>query len=283
MGYLSGTCVTWQEGSRLPRLPERETGRRTEDRIAIIRGEAIPSPGGEFREEREPVAADKGPAPFHRTAGGEAEPADQQRPGGRRSPEYALLRRGRHDPRICSRPPSTRRPARAASSSYSAAWVKSASRSLTETLGENGVLSNYRFELTKQSPLADPAVPAGYVAADKHTLIHPRWPNVFTLGDAANLPTSKTGAAARKQAPVLVANLTAAMRAQPGTARYNGYTSCPLVTSRNRMLLAKFDYDLKPKPSIPFINTMKPRYDMWLLKRYGLPALYWNLMLRGRA
>jgi hypothetical protein len=151
MGYLSGTCVTWQEGSRLPRLPERETGRRTGDRIAIIRGEAIPSPGGEFREEREPVAADKGPAPFHRTAGGEAEPADQQRPGGRRSPEYALLRRGRHDPRICSRPPSTRTPVRAASSSYSAAWVKSASRSLTETLGENGVLSNYRFELTPRT------------------------------------------------------------------------------------------------------------------------------------
>ena len=53
----------------------------------------------------------------------------------------------------------------------------------------------------KQSPLADPAVPAGYVSADKHTLTHPRWPNVFTLGDAANLPTSKTGAAVRKQAP----------------------------------------------------------------------------------
>ena len=51
------------------------------------------------------------------------------------------------------------------------------------------------------SPLADPAVPAGYVSADKHTLTHPRWPNVFTLGDAANLPTSKTGPAVRKQAP----------------------------------------------------------------------------------
>ena len=135
----------------------------------------------------------------------------------------------------------------------------------------------------KQSPLADPAVPAGYVAADKHTLVHPRWPNVFTLGDAANLPTSKTGAAIRKQAPVLVANVIAAMRGQPGSARYDGYTSCPLVTSRNRMLLAEFDYDLKPRPSFPLIDTMKPRYDMWLLKRYGLPALYWNLMLRGRA
>ena len=32
----------------------------------------------------------------------------------------------------------------------------------------------------------------------------------------------------------------------------------------------------------PFINTQKERYDMWLLKRYGLPFLYWHLMLRGQ-
>jgi sulfide:quinone oxidoreductase len=134
----------------------------------------------------------------------------------------------------------------------------------------------------KQSPLADPASPFGYVQAGKHTLAHPGWPNIFSLGDASNLPTSKTGAAVRKQAPVLVANLLAAMRGQPATGHYDGYTSCPLVTARNRMLLAEFDYDLRPRPTIPLINTMKPRYDMWLLKRYGLPALYWHLMLRGR-
>ena len=77
-------------------------------------------------------------------------------------------------------------------------------------------------------------------------------------------------------------NLLAAMNDRPLPARYNGYTSCPLVTSRNRMLLAEFDYDLKRTPTFPFINTLKPRYDMWLLKRYGLPALYWHLMLPGR-
>lgn len=48
------------------------------------------------------------------------------------------------------------------------------------------------------------------------------------------------------------------------------------------MLLAEFDYELKPQPSIPLIDTMRPRYDMWLLKRYGLPALYWHAMVRGR-
>ena len=109
---------------------------------------------------------------------------------------------------------------------------------------------------------------------DKHTLQSPNWPNVFSLGDASSLPTSKTGAAIRKQSPVLVANLLAAMRGQPLTSRYNGYTSCPLVTSRNRMLLAEFDYDFKRTPTHPLINTHKPRTDKWQLKRYGLPALF---------
>jgi sulfide:quinone oxidoreductase len=134
----------------------------------------------------------------------------------------------------------------------------------------------------KGTKVADPASPFGYVQVDQYTLQSPTWPNVFSLGDVANLPTSKTGAAVRKQAPVLVANLLDEMQGKPASRRYDGYTSCPLVTSHNRMLLAEFDYELKPTPTIPFIDTMKPRYDMWLLKRYGLPALYWNLMLHGR-
>lgn len=137
-------------------------------------------------------------------------------------------------------------------------------------------------DFVRTSPLADPASPFGYVQVDRYTLQSPRWPNVFALGDAANLPTSKTGAAVRKQAPVVVANLIAARAGQPPVARYDGYTSCPLVTARNRMLLAEFDYDLQRTPSLPFIDTLKPRYDMYLLKRYGLPALYWHGMLRGR-
>jgi sulfide:quinone oxidoreductase len=134
----------------------------------------------------------------------------------------------------------------------------------------------------KVSPLADPASPFGYIQADKHTLRHPAWPNVFALGDAASLPTSKTGAAIRKQAPVVAANLLAAMRGGE-TKSYDGYTSCPLVTSRHHMLLAEFNYALERTPSIGFINPLKPRRDLYLLKRYGLPALYWQGMLKGRA
>ncbi|MFH9943294.1 FAD-dependent oxidoreductase [Streptomyces murinus] len=134
----------------------------------------------------------------------------------------------------------------------------------------------------KRSPLADPAAPLGFVAADQHTLRHPRYPEVFALGDVASLPTSKTGAAVRKQAPVVAANLLDVMNGRTPSHRYDGYTSCPLVTARDRMLLAEFDYDLRPRPSFPLIDTFKERRDMWVFKRYLLPQLYWRGMLTGR-
>ncbi|NBM21037.1 FAD/NAD(P)-binding oxidoreductase [Streptomyces sp. GC420] len=134
----------------------------------------------------------------------------------------------------------------------------------------------------KSSPLADPASKQGFLEADKYTLRHPRFPEVFSIGDVANLPTSKTGAAVRKQAPVVAGNLVSVMKGAEPTHRYGGYTSCPLVTARDKMLLAEFDYDLKPTPSFPVISTFKERRDMWVFKRYGLPPLYWHGMLPGR-
>ncbi|MDH6521613.1 sulfide:quinone oxidoreductase [Streptomyces sp. SAI-135] len=134
----------------------------------------------------------------------------------------------------------------------------------------------------KTGPLADPASPQGFVAADKHTLQHPSYDNVFALGDVANLPTSKTGAAVRKQAPVVAGNLLDVMNGRSPSHRYDGYTSCPLVTARDRMLLAEFDYDLTPTPTFPLLDPFKERRTMWLFKRYGLPPIYWHGMLTGR-
>lgn len=134
----------------------------------------------------------------------------------------------------------------------------------------------------KQSPLATDA-PTGYVDVDKHTHQHVRYNNIFSLGDAGSTPNSKTGAAIRKQAPVVAANVITQLKGKDPTEKYEGYASCPLTTSSNKMLLAEFDYTMEPTPSIPLIDTTKPRRDMWYLKKHGLPFLYWNLMLKGRA
>ncbi|NLT26470.1 MAG: NAD(P)/FAD-dependent oxidoreductase [Microbacteriaceae bacterium] len=135
----------------------------------------------------------------------------------------------------------------------------------------------------KATPLAVPDEPKGWVDVDKHTLQHVRYPDVFALGDAGSTPNSKTGAAIRKQAPVLVKNLLASLRGEPLTASYGGYASCPLTTARGKTVLAEFDYTMRPKPSFPVIDTTKERRDMWVLKRHGLPAMYWSLILRGQA
>ncbi len=134
----------------------------------------------------------------------------------------------------------------------------------------------------KSSPLSTGDA-NGYVDVDKFTHQHVRYPNIFSLGDAGSTPNSKTGAAVRKQAPVVTENVKAVLASQTPGAKYKGYASCPLTTSRHKMLLAEFDYSGQAAPSIPLINTKKERRDMWYLKKYGLPFLYWNFMLKGRA
>jgi len=122
----------------------------------------------------------------------------------------------------------------------------------------------------------------GFVSVDPGTLQHTKYENVFGLGDNSNLPTSKTGAAIRKQAPVLVDHLTATMnQTTPINGTYSGYTSCPLVTGYGKLVLAEFDYDKEPEESFPFDQT-EERYSMYALKAYGLPRMYWNGMLKGR-
>ena len=129
-----------------------------------------------------------------------------------------------------------------------------------------------------RSPLADKD---GWVAVDSETLRHQKFANVFGIGDCSNLPTSKTGAAIRKQAPALVRNLRSLIQGQPPTAKYDGYTSCPLITGIGKLVLAEFDYKKVPAETFP-VDQSQERWSMWILKRYLLPFLYWNGMLKGR-
>lgn len=134
-------------------------------------------------------------------------------------------------------------------------------------------------DFIKSSVLANVS---GWVDVDKFTLQHNRFKNIFSLGDASGLPTSKTGAAIRKQAPVVVDNLLSAIAGKALAAKYTGYTSCPLVTGYGKLVLAEFDYDNKPMETFPF-DQSKERWSMYQLKKRVLPWLYWNKILSGKA
>ncbi len=141
-------------------------------------------------------------------------------------------------------------------------------------------------DFVRNSPLAYADGPSkGWLEVDINTLQHKRYANIFGLGDAAALPTAKTGAAIRKQAPVVVANILQRIKdGMLSPAKYEGYSSCPLVTGYGKMLLAEFKYD-NVRDSDPLLSRMfdtsKPLWSMWILKKYMLPWLYWNKMMKG--
>lgn len=129
---------------------------------------------------------------------------------------------------------------------------------------------------------------AGWVDVDHQTMQHNTFSNIFSLGDVAALPTAKTGAAIRKQVPIVVDNIDLLIKHDKmGGKAYNGYSSCPLVTDYGKMVLAEFDYNnnFTPDPKLKQLlisDSSKEHWRLWMLKKYGLPYLYWNKMMKGK-
>uniref|UniRef100_UPI003341327D NAD(P)/FAD-dependent oxidoreductase n=1 Tax=Castellaniella defragrans TaxID=75697 RepID=UPI003341327D len=134
-------------------------------------------------------------------------------------------------------------------------------------------------DFIRNSPLADAG---GWLDVDKNTLRHARYPNVFGLGDCTSTPNSKTAAAIKSQAPVLVGNLLQALRGAGNTKSYDGYAGCPLTTSVGKVLLAEFTYGGTITPSFP-ADPRIPRRFYWWLKRSFMPWFYWNILIKGRS
>jgi sulfide:quinone oxidoreductase len=132
-------------------------------------------------------------------------------------------------------------------------------------------------EVVAQSPLA---AASGFVEVDQYSLQHARFPNVFAIGDVSGMPNSKTAAAVRGQAPVLVSNLLAQLDGGKGSGSYDGYSCCPLITGYGKTIMAEFNYKQEPTPSFPLDPTVE-RWSMWWVKVNLLPWLYWNRMLKG--
>ena len=121
----------------------------------------------------------------------------------------------------------------------------------------------------------------GWVKVDKETLVHSTFKNIISLGDVAGLPTSKTGAAIRKQAPLAAANLVSLMEGKEPVLKYDGYSACPIVTEYGKVLMCEFGYEDKLLPTIPFLDPAVERGMWWILKVHGLKPMYYHGMLKG--
>ncbi|KAJ2076964.1 hypothetical protein H4R24_005408 [Coemansia sp. RSA 988] len=135
------------------------------------------------------------------------------------------------------------------------------------------------FDFLRTSPLANAA---GFVEVHPRSLQHVRFPNVYSLGDCSSLPTSKTAAAAAAQSLVLKHNLLAQIEGSTApAAEYDGYTSCPLVTAKHKLVLAEFSgYTGKPHETFFFNQANEHAFSYWLTADV-LPEVYWKSMLKG--
>lgn len=129
----------------------------------------------------------------------------------------------------------------------------------------------------KESSLSNSA---GYLDVNPYTLRHQVYENIFGIGDCTSCPTSKTAAAIAAQSKVVLKNMINVINGKQIEEKYDGYTSCPLVTGYNKCILAEFDYDLKPLETFP-INQGNELRSMFMMKKHALPFIYWNLMLKG--
>ncbi len=122
---------------------------------------------------------------------------------------------------------------------------------------------------------------AGMIDVDPGTLAHRRQAQLWGLGDAADVATSRSGGALRKQVAVVADNI-ARRRAGRPLVSYDGYSTAPITVGRDRLVLAEFDRAGQITPSVPLVNLTRTRRSTWAYDRYLQPQLYWHSILKGR-
>ncbi len=127
----------------------------------------------------------------------------------------------------------------------------------------------------------------GFVPVDKHTLLATGYDNIFAIGDASNIPTSKAGSVAHFSVEVFVENFIQHIAGRPMTHSYDGHANCFVESGYGKGLLIDFNYDTEPLPGTFPLPGVGP---LQLLKqtranhlgKLAFRWVYWNLLLPGR-
>ncbi|MFN8222604.1 MAG: FAD/NAD(P)-binding oxidoreductase [Gaiellales bacterium] len=126
----------------------------------------------------------------------------------------------------------------------------------------------------------------GFVPTDTHTLQSTAAPNVFALGDATNLPTSKAGSVTHFEGEVLCDNIARLLAGKPLEGTFDGHANCFIETGFRKALLIDFNYETEPLPGrFPTAAGPLPLLKESRLNHLGKLAfqwLYWHMLLPGR-
>ena len=143
---------------------------------------------------------------------------------------------------------------------------------------------NMGDEVIERSGLGDDM---NYVPTDKHTLQSKAHKNIFVIGDAGDLPTSKAGSVAHFAGEILFENLMNAIEGRSLTAHFDGHANCYIETGYGKGALIDFNYDTEPLPGtfpLPGIgpfgllkNTKINHYGKIMFR-----WIYWHILLKGK-
>ncbi len=126
-----------------------------------------------------------------------------------------------------------------------------------------------------------------YVPVDKHTFVSPKYPNVFALGDAAALPTSKAGSVAHFAVDCFAENFLRYADGLEMLPTFDGHANCFIESGFGKGLLIDFNYDVEPLPGRyplpgvgPFTLLQESEANHWgkIMFRW----MYWNILLKGQ-
>jgi sulfide:quinone oxidoreductase len=127
----------------------------------------------------------------------------------------------------------------------------------------------------------------GFVPTDKHTLQSKNYENMFVIGDATNLPTSKAGSVAHFEADILIENILSYINNQPLEAKFDGHANCFIETGKGKATLIDFNYETEPLPGkFPYagigpMDLLKVNRANHLGKLF-FKWVYWHMLITGR-
>jgi sulfide:quinone oxidoreductase len=139
-------------------------------------------------------------------------------------------------------------------------------------------------DVIERSDLGDET---NHVPVDKHNFLSPRFDNIFVLGDAANLPTSKAGSVAHFEAEIFTENFLRYVDGLEMTAKFDGHSNCYIESGFGKGFLIDFNYDVEPLPGKyplpgigPFSLLQESEMNHWgkMMFRW----VYWNILLKGK-
>lgn len=144
--------------------------------------------------------------------------------------------------------------------------------------------TNMGIEVIEKSGMGDEL---NFIPTNNFTLQSETWENVFVIGDATDLPSSKAGSVAHFESDILLENIVSATKGEPLEAKFDGHANCFIESGDGKGLLIDFNYDTEPLPGkfpIPGIGpfSLLKETKMNHLGKLGFKWLYWNMLIKGR-